>query len=102
METRTTISRSEFLKISAAAGTGLAIGFYLALPEKLAAQASTAFKPNVWVSIDTSGTVTITMHRSEFGQKVWTSLPMILADELEADWSRVQVRQGDLDPVYGS
>src|SRR5256885_14380901 len=42
--------------------------------------------PNLFVSIDTAGTVTIIAHRSEMGQGVRTSVPMILADELEADW----------------
>lgn len=101
MGTKLTISRGEFLKLSATTGAGLVLGLYLPWKNQLAAQADQTFKPNVWVSIDTSGTVTIVMHRSEFGQKVWTSLPMILAEELEADWSRVQVVQGDLNPVYG-
>ncbi len=101
MATKTTISRGEFLKVSTAAGTGLALAFHLPLWEGLAAQTPDSFKPNVWVSIDTTGTVVITMHRSEMGQKIWTALPMIVAEELEADWSKVQVRQGDLDPVYG-
>ncbi len=102
MAAKTTISRGEFLKVSTAAGTGLALAFHLPLLDKLAAaQAPDSLIPNVWVSIDTSGAVTITMHRSELGQKVWTTLPMIVAEELEADWSRVQVKQGDLDPAYG-
>ena len=101
MATKTTISRGEFLKVSTAAGTGLALAFHLPLWKGLAAQTPDSLKPNVWVSIDTSGAVVITMHRSELGQKIWTALPMIVAEELEADWSKVQVRQGDLDPVYG-
>lgn len=102
MTTKTTISRGEFLKVSTAAGTGLALAFHLPLLDKLAAaQAPDSLKPNVWVIIDPSGAVTITMHRCEMGQKIWTALPMIVAEELEADWSRVQVKQGDLDPVYG-
>ena len=102
MTAKTTISRGEFLKVSTAAGTGLALAFHLPLLDKLAAaQAPDSLKPNVWVIIDTSGAVTITMHRCEMGQKIWTALPMIVAEELEADWSRVQVKQGDLDPVYG-
>ncbi|UCH61968.1 MAG: xanthine dehydrogenase family protein molybdopterin-binding subunit [Fidelibacterota bacterium] len=102
MTAKTTISRGDFLKVSTAAGTGLALAFHLPLLDKLtAAQALDGFEPNVWVSIDTSGTVAITMHRSELGQKVWTTLPMILAEELEADWSRVQVKQGHFNPAYG-
>ena len=55
--------------------------------------------PLVFVAIDTDGTVTITCHRQEMGQGVRTSLPMVVADELEADWSRVRVRQAQGDEV---
>ncbi len=102
MATKTTITRGEFLKLTTAAGTGLVLGFYLPGQEELkAAEVSSAFKPNVWLIVDPSGTTTITMHRCELGQKIWTALPMIVAEELEADWSQVQVKQGDLDPAYG-
>jgi isoquinoline 1-oxidoreductase beta subunit len=56
----------------------------------------------VFVSIDKSGTVTIIAHRSEMGQGVRTSVPMILADELEADWSRVKIQQATGDKIYGN
>src|SRR6266516_2644588 len=56
--------------------------------------------PNLFVSIDTAGTVTIIAHRSEMGQGVRTSVPMILADELEADWSRVKIEQAVGDKKY--
>ena len=55
--------------------------------------------PLVFVAIGTDGTVTITCHRQEMGQGVRTSLPMVVADELEADWSRVRVRQAQGDEV---
>jgi isoquinoline 1-oxidoreductase beta subunit len=59
--------------------------------------------PSAYVSIDGSGTVTIVCHRSEMGQGIRTSLPMALADELEADWSRVRVEQAPgNDKLYGS
>ena len=59
--------------------------------------------PTVFVSVSEDGTVSIICHRSEMGQGVRTSLPMVLADELEADWSRVKVvqAQGD-EPRYGN
>jgi isoquinoline 1-oxidoreductase subunit beta len=53
--------------------------------------------PLVFVAIGTDGTVTVTCHRQEMGQGVRTSLPMVVADELEADWSRVRVRQAQGD-----
>jgi isoquinoline 1-oxidoreductase beta subunit len=53
--------------------------------------------PMVFVAIATDGTVTMTCHRQEMGQGVRTSLPMVIADEMEADWSRVRVRQAQGD-----
>jgi isoquinoline 1-oxidoreductase beta subunit len=59
--------------------------------------------PRVFVSISGDGTVTIVCHRSEMGQGVRTGMPMILADELEADWTRVKVAQAPADePRYGN
>lgn len=62
---------------------------------------STPFTPSVFVSIDIDGGVTLTAHRSEMGQGIRTSLAQLLADELEADWSRVIVKQADGDEKYG-
>lgn len=58
--------------------------------------------PNVYVGIDNDGTVWIIAHRSEMGTSSRTSVPLILADELDADWSRVKIQQGVGDPRYGS
>jgi isoquinoline 1-oxidoreductase subunit beta len=59
--------------------------------------------PHVFLSIDADGGVTIVSHRAEMGQGVRTGLPMIVADELEADWSRVRVVQAPGDePKYGN
>jgi len=64
--------------------------------------AATAFHPGVFVGIHTDGTVFIVAHRSEMGNGVRTSLPRILADELDADWNRVKVLQADADAGFGS
>ncbi len=61
-----------------------------------------AFHPSVYLGIDTDGTVRIVAHRSEMGTGVKTSLPMIVAEELDADWKRVKVEQAVGDPKYGS
>ena len=63
---------------------------------------ATAFHPGIFVGIHTDGTVYIMAHRSEMGNGVRTSLPRILADELDADWSRVKVIQADGDASFGS
>ena len=63
---------------------------------------ATTFHPGVFLGIQSDGTVYIVAHRTEMGNGVRTSLPRILADELDADWSRVKVIQGDGDDKYGS
>jgi len=60
------------------------------------------FHPGVYLGIQSDGTVIIVAHRTEMGNGVRTSLPRIVADELDADWSRVKVIQGDGDEKYGS
>jgi hypothetical protein len=59
------------------------------------------FQPNAFLSIDGTGLVTIVASRSEMGTGIKTDLSLVLADELEADWNRVKVVQGQGDPKYG-
>ncbi len=87
-----TITRRQFLRLGAGAGAGLVIGF--CLPSAVARAASGAagpFTPNAWIQIGADGLVTVTIDRTEMGQGVMTALPMILAEELEADWSMLRV-----------
>jgi isoquinoline 1-oxidoreductase beta subunit len=63
---------------------------------------SARFEPNAFLSIDGSGRVTITVPRPEIGQGVRTSLAMIVAEELEADWSTIRVEQAMADRKYGN
>ncbi|MBV8834524.1 MAG: xanthine dehydrogenase family protein molybdopterin-binding subunit [Acidobacteriaceae bacterium] len=60
------------------------------------------WNPNVWVGVNRDGSVLIIAHRSEMGTGIRTSLPMVLADEMEADWSRVRVEQAIGSEKYGS
>jgi isoquinoline 1-oxidoreductase beta subunit len=60
-----------------------------------------ALHPTVYLGIDPDGTVHIVTHRSEMGTGIRTSLPMVAADELDADWARVRIAQGVGDPRYG-
>ncbi len=88
------LSRRAVLK-GAGASTALVLGAHVA-PFSLvptADAAATTVQPNLFVRIDGEGTVTLTCARSEMGQGVRTGMPMILADELEADWSRVKILQ---------
>lgn len=106
-------SRREFLKGTAVATGGLVVGMSLDPIAKLnpftPAQAAEGvptpgqgFNPNLFVTIGKDGTVTIISHRVEMGQGVRTSVPMILADELEADWGRVKIAQATGDKKFGN
>jgi isoquinoline 1-oxidoreductase beta subunit len=98
-----TASRRTFLKATGAAGAGLALSFYLpteACADETPAKDAKEFVPNAFLRIGTDGRVTITVPRSEMGQGVRTSLPMILAEELEADWTRVVVEQAVPGPAF--
>ena len=102
MNKKYSINRRDFIKYSGLTTAGLAFGLYISTAEKLIAQSSkTFFNPNIWLQIDKDGIVTITMHRSEMGQKIWTALPMIVAEELEADWSKIKVVQGNFNEEFG-
>jgi isoquinoline 1-oxidoreductase beta subunit len=97
------IPRREFLTLSVTASSGLLIGFCLPKTSSIAlAKSSSAaeFSPNAFVRIGTDEAVTIIVNHSEMGQGVYTSLPMILADELEADWNHVRFASAPVDPVY--
>lgn len=91
------LSRRGFLKSSGAA-TVLVLGAFVSPHPILAAvRGGVVATPNVFVKIDLDGTVTLTCSRSEMGQGVRTGIPMILADELEADWRRVRIWQAPGD-----
>jgi isoquinoline 1-oxidoreductase beta subunit len=92
------LSRREFLAAGAAAGAGLVIGFYL--PHGSAS--GPAFAPNAFLKITADGKIIVVVARSEMGQGVHTSLPMILAEELEADWKQIAIEQAGANPtLYG-
>ena len=98
-------SRRDFLKVSSATSVGLIIGVALPYKERLVAAGivENSFEPNVWIKISPDNKVVITLAKSEMGQHIRTSIPMIVAEELEADWSHVNVVQADSHPdKYGS
>jgi isoquinoline 1-oxidoreductase subunit beta len=92
------LSRRDFLTAGVAAGAGLVIGFYL--PHGSSASRN-AFAPNAYLKITPDGKITIVVARSEMGQGVRTSLPMILAEELEADWKQITIEQAGASMLYG-
>src|SRR6266404_1844819 len=98
------VPRRDFLKTSAAIGGGLCFAAYV--PE-LAARAlnnspanDVSFAPNAFVRIAPDDSVTIIANHSEMGQGIYTSLPMLLNEELEADWSKIKVEAAPVDAAY--
>jgi isoquinoline 1-oxidoreductase subunit beta len=96
------VSRRGFIAGLSAASAGLALG----LGNSKSANAkimelTPSFAPNAFVQIDTGGLVTIVCHRSEMGQGIRSSLPVLIADELGANHANVRVVQGDGDIKYG-
>jgi isoquinoline 1-oxidoreductase beta subunit len=96
------LSRRDFLRLGALAGAGLVIGFRLPRAGEARGAAAKPLAPNVWLRIAPDGTVTVLVARSEMGQGVRTALPMLVAEELEADWTRVRFEQATPEPRYGS
>jgi isoquinoline 1-oxidoreductase beta subunit len=91
------VSRRGFMKAGAAVGGGLVLGFFMPGAGRFAnAQQPPAkvYEPNAFLHIAPDNTVTVQVNRLEFGQGVQTSLPMLIAEELDADWSKVQGRAG--------
>lgn len=102
------LNRRSFLRVSSVAAGGLLVSLYLDFPVTAQGQAPPAkiYPPDAFVHIKPNGMINITVNRLEFGQGVQTSLPMILADELDADWSQVVPElapAGEVykDPVFG-
>jgi isoquinoline 1-oxidoreductase beta subunit len=99
------VPRRIFLKSSAAAGAALFLPFHLSgkpRDRKISGPSvSSSISPNAWLELSFDGGVKIWCGKSEMGQGVRTSLPMIVAEELSCDWHRVEVVQADLDPKYG-
>src|SRR5579863_1477864 len=91
------LSRREFVAAGVAAGAGLVIGFYL--PHR--GSANEVFSPNAYLRITPDNKVTIVVARSEMGQGVRTALPMILAEELEADWKQIEIEQAGASTLFG-
>jgi isoquinoline 1-oxidoreductase beta subunit len=106
------VNRRSFFKTGAAAAGGLMVGFYLPERSKLAADspggttASTLPRLNAFVRVGTDDSVTLTIHRAELGQGSVTALSMLLAEELECDWNKVNTEFAPVDPanygVFGS
>ena len=108
MAERIEVSRRNFLKISAALGGGLLIGIdAAACGRKDSAPVNIAtpqpgFAPNAWVRIGVDDRITLMVGSSEMGQGVMTAIPMLLAEELDADWSKVHAEFAPVHPSYAN
>jgi len=95
------LDRRGFLKVTGAAASGLVLGFYV--PERfgpITVKAAGPFAPNAFLRILPDDTITILVGKSEMGQGVYTALPMMVAEELDCDWSRVKVESAPAGPEY--
>jgi len=97
------VGRREFLKTGAAVGGGLLVSWHLPLVSAAAgtgAAGENGIALNAFVRIGTDESVTVIANHSEMGQGVYTSLPMLLNEELEADWSKIRVEAAPVDKAY--
>jgi isoquinoline 1-oxidoreductase beta subunit len=100
--------RRDFMRKSVFAGGGLALGIYIQAAEtalgqvvKSSSASAGDFTPDAFIRISPDGTVSLISKQPEMGQGVKTSLPMVIAEELEVSWKDVVIVQGDLNSVYG-
>jgi isoquinoline 1-oxidoreductase beta subunit len=101
-----TLDRRSFLRVTALAGGGMVVAAYLDPVARVFGQGQQAppitFVPNAFVKVTPDNIVTIMAKNPEIGQGVKTSLPMLIAEELEVDWDKVRIEQADLDQTrYG-
>jgi isoquinoline 1-oxidoreductase beta subunit len=101
MEQPNSTGRRQFLKTTALAGGGLLIGFHLpAFGKFTGIPAATNFIPNAFLRIGTDNMVTVIVNHSEMGQGSYTALPMMLADELDADWNNIRYESAPVEAAY--
>jgi isoquinoline 1-oxidoreductase subunit beta len=98
------VGRRAFLQTGAAVGGGLLVSLYVPMLAKagtaLGAAEKNEFAVNAFVHIGSDESVTVISAHSEMGQGIYTSLPMLLNEELEADWAKVRVEAAPVDAVY--
>lgn len=93
------LARRSFLKVTALAGGGLTLSASFAT-SAVAADDVTAAELNAFVTINPDNTITIVGKNPEIGQGIKTMLPMLIAEELDADWSKIQVEHAPAAQAY--
>ncbi len=102
MSSRTLVDRRDFLKTTAAGAGGLLVGFCLPAPIQGAEPAAAAESAlNALIHIGTDDMVTLFIHKAEMGQGTVTSLSMLLAEELECDWTKIRTEFPGVDRAFG-
>lgn len=97
-----TFDRRTFLKVVGLASGGLVLAFYVGAPNIANANGKSTFAPNAFIRISPDGTILIYSKGPEIGQGIKTAFPLIVAEELDADWAHVRVEQAPINPaVYG-
>src|SRR5438552_18656678 len=97
------LTRRTFLKTTTAVGGGLMLGSYLALDGSDAdLLAAGSFEPNIWLKVNSDDTVRIMLTQLEMGQGVMTSMPMLVAEELDVDWKKIKTEWVPADAKYGN
>ncbi len=104
------ISRRTFIKATALVAGGLIIGFTIphakrflmpgTTPADATKDAAKLPAPNAFLRIGSDNTITVMLAHSEMGQSIWTTLPMLIAEELDADWSKIKVEHASAAPEY--
>lgn len=95
-------SRRDFLKVTGATGAGLVLGFHLDAKARPGEAPRAEFRPNAYLAVLPDGTVRITVPKTEMGQGVRTALPLAVADEMDLDWSRIDVVTAQPGPDFKS
>ena len=99
------LTRRRFMQTTAGAGAGLVLGFYLPGAGRFATLAEAAAGEavvNTWLRIAPDNSVTILVSSSEMGQGVFTSLPMLIAEELEVDWQNIKAEMAPANPAFNN
>src|SRR6266480_685561 len=91
MSDHSQVTRREFLETAGAVGAGLVISFHLPPAARRAGVPVGPWWPNAWLRIGADDRVLVVVDRSEMGQGVTTALPMLLAEELDADWTKIHI-----------
>lgn len=98
------VTRRDFLKMSGLTSAGLLIGIHFLASKANAANLAEEkiFEPSLYLRIDSDGKIILLSKNPEIGQGVKTSMPQIIAEELEVDWKQISVEQGHLDSRFGA